>query len=416
MSGIYGYVSKNEITDDAVLSALDYWHKDYGTHANFHKRFSDAAVGCRLNIIKEDVNSDMQVLFEKNRYYGVFDALLYNREELLGKIDRYVSGVTYEELRKISDERLLFLVYLEQGEKGLREVNGDFSGAVYDIKERKLTVFRDHLGVRPLFVYEDERIFAFATDYRGLLAMPGANTDLNEPYLYEQFAGNNVREDELTYFRFITAVPPAHVIHFLRDGELKRKTRYWKLGEKKVRFKTEKEYIDEMRRLVIDSIDRRLAVCKGPVGGELSGGLDSTVIDVLIHKTGRESYFCSWSPDLQFFPLQSLDERKNIQEICEKFGMHCHYLGKEETEDEIITYLESKVPVDTDGRIIENSMCYFKENGVKIAFTGWGGDEGVSHRANPLELWMHGEYLNYFKIWWEWTRGEKKEFFVGEKE
>lgn len=410
MSGIFGYIKKNSDATEEHTIALDIWHREYGKQKGMHIKFPEAVLGCRVNQIREDIIEEDEVLNEKNRYYGVFDALIYNREELVERVKGYSLDVSLEKLDGISDERLLFYIFLNEGENGLREVNGDFCGAIYDSKEKKLNVFRDHLGVRPLFLYEDNSMIAFATDYRGFLAMPDANVDVCEEYLYEKLKGNCISEKEMTYFKCITAVPPAYVICISKEKRILHKTEYWKLGEKKIACSSEKEYMNEMRRLVQDSIERRLAVCKGPVGGEMSGGLDSTVIDVIIQKTGKESYFCSWSPSIEKFSIQNMDERINIQETCKMFNMDCHYIDFKEGKEEMIDYLESILPVDVYGRVIKEGLKHFENKGAKIAFSGWGGDEGISHRANPLELWMHKEYKDYLYLQWIRTKGERWRF------
>lgn len=413
MSAIYGYIQKRESFNDGYFQALDVWNRDYGEKRNLKREFSGVALGCRVNQIREDVNVEREVLCEGNRYYGVCDALIYNREELIEKLEECLGNTQYEELERISDERLLFLTFLNRGTAGLKEINGDFSGAIFDEKERILTVFRDHLGIRPLFIYEDDTNFAFATDYRGFLAMPEVDSSISEAYLYMRLTQKHIWDDELTDFECIRAVRPGTIIKYSQDTQRKETYKYWKLGEKRICFKTEEEYIKEMRHLVEDSIKRRLSVFRGTVGAELSGGLDSTVIDVMIKKTGRDAVFCSWSPNLKIFPIQKLDERENIEQTCRKFNIKCDYIDMKwlEDEEEQIKNLEEMLPVDIDGLLLKKSMEYFEEKNVHVAFSGWGGDEGVSHRANAFELWYHREYLDYLKLWWSRTEGEKLRIF-----
>lgn len=408
MSGIYGYIYKEQGTDCGRLAAMEAWHRGYGGKGKCEKYFSSAAIGCCLNQIRENVTAEA-LICENERYFGVFDALIYNREELIPWVLKLYPGKSREELESASDERLLFLIFRSEGEEGLRKVNGDFSGAVYDMTENKMTIFRDHLGVRPLFIYEDDKVFAFATDYRGLLAMPEADLSIHEGYLYAQLNGQNIRNDELTDFLHIKALPPASILSYYGRVGVKDKRVYWRLGERKIRYSADEDYIAEMRRLVKDAVERRMNVSSAPIGGELSGGLDSTVIAVMIHNSGRENCFISWSPDRDRVPFQERDERIVIEKTCERYGIKCSYCDMDNSYEKtaIIEGLESMRPPGTKDDVIGVCMKYFSENDARVAFSGWGGDEGVSHRANPLELWLHKEYGAYLKLWWERTKGKK---------
>lgn len=398
MSGICGYITKDTCHQD-MLTPMFGWIRQYGDVDREKLASGRLGFGCALNHIPLKVPVDTPILRIGN-YIAVIDALLYNRDEL--------GEALHTDISAMSDERVVLEVFRTMGAQGLRLINGDFAGAVHD--GEKLVLFRDHMGIRPLFWYQDERMIAFATDLRALLAIPGMDHSLDETYLWIRLNGYIMDESEVTDFEKIKAVHTGSTLTIYEDLTVK-KALYWQLNEKKIRFKTEQEYIDKMRELIYDAIRRRLAVAEGqPVGAEMSGGLDSTVIDVIIKKLGVDPVCCSWSPALEQQPMQHHDEREIIEKTCETFGLKCHYaFPKAQTGEEYIDQMKKyKYPPNMSNPFLHDSMAFFRSKGCKIVFSGWGGDEGVSHRGNPYEMWYHKEYWHYLKFYWNCCHGKLK--------
>lgn len=80
---------------------------------------------------------------------------------------------------------------------------------------------------------------------------------------------------------------------------------------------------NRLRELITDSVKRRLDVFPDIIGAELSGGLDSGVIDILINRLGREAVYYSWSFSPQDLPDVPNDERQVIADICEQENIIC---------------------------------------------------------------------------------------------
>lgn len=398
MSGIYGFFSRNERDGQAVLKALEAWNRPYGREGRDSMLSGRMGMGCCLEHFSDAFAADHPVLKAKNGY-AVIDALLYNRQELIERLEG-VDG-------SVSDEALLLRWVETQGFDALKDVNGDFAGAVYDEQSGEWTLFRDHMGVRPLFVYEDENLFAFSSDLRSLAAIPGADLSLNEKQLYLLTAGNNALSPTESEFERVRSPKPASYrrVRVSDEGFVSEETLYWSLRRKKIRLKTDEDYIREMRRLIEDAVKVRLDAFPGVVGGELSGGLDSCVIDILINRLGREGRYYSWSVDPKVHPMQPGDERLIIEEICQREGITCDY--QPGTADSYAELLEKVNPVYVNTHSISQTSAHLHAQGVRAVFTGHGGDEGVSHRCNQVELWYCGEYAAYCREKWQETEGKK---------
>ena len=181
MSGIYGVYNDSYKTEPEgkVLNALSRWNLAYGDGGN--ESFTRPGFGmgiCEQHLTNAPANANPVI--RRGQYAAVIDAVLYNRDKL---------RVKYQLSDSLSDEEMLLECVLTHGYTSLAEVNGDFCGAVFDTESRELILFRDHMGVRPLFYYRGTDWLAFSTDIRGLIAIPDMPADVNEEWLYRMVCG-----------------------------------------------------------------------------------------------------------------------------------------------------------------------------------------------------------------------------------
>ncbi len=415
MSGIFGAATAkvNSYSDKSILPMVS-WNRIFGSYKEEIYSSNGISMGCCIESISDKyVQTDP--IIRAGHIIGVIDAVVFNREEILEN---------WIENKNLSDAELVFCYVNKYGPDALKNINGDFTGAIYNEVTKKLLLFRDHMGVRPLFYYKSESIIAFSTDIRGLLANPYVSTEIDEDWIFKTVSGYDIDTIDGTPYRGVSCVRPATYLYVSQEKEklIYKESRYWNLAERKVCLYSEKEYINRLRELVTDAVERRLNAFSGPAGAELSGGLDSGVIDILINRSGRECYYFSWSIDPEELKLADNDERLIIQDICKQEGITCHYMHFGDECDELTAECMKKAGIhvpDTGSQDLRfaypfNANTYkilvgaFKarEKGAKVMFTGHGGDEGVSHRSDLYELFLHGEIYQYFKQIWI-TSGDK---------
>lgn len=397
MSGIYGYSTKKQSLE--CLHLLSFWNRQYGRYGKGERLLDRTGLGCHQEHFSDKFTGSAPVLRRAEKI-AVIDAILYNREEIL--------EILQSKDETLSDEDLLLNLVETKGYDALAQVNGDFAGAVYDETEKTWTLFRDHSGVRPLFCYMDKEIFAFSTDLRGLVALPDIDLSINEEKLYLRMMGYNDLTLCDTEYQHIHCIRPASwtVIRSKDDGFYKEEHIYWKWRQKKIYMKSDRDYQQELRRLITDAVARRLEACPGLVGCELSGGLDSSVIAILIRRLGREGRFFSWSFSPEDNPMKDRDERKIIQDICQQENIQCNYARIKLTGSTADLFRKMEPPY-MNTRMISEGSSLLASQGVRVMFTGHGGDEGVSHRCNFYELWYHHEYLAFLRNIYRGTRGKK---------
>ena len=419
MSGIFGVMCNADgmKSTERDLHKLKKWNHAYGTDDEQICQGEYYALGCCYEEISPRICKSL--IMKQRQYLSVIDALVYN-PEILGSSES-----------ERSDEELIMDQICDKGYNTLAQINGDFSGAVLDEKKQTLTLFRDHLGVRTLYYYADDRMTAFSTDIRGLLALEGVDATINEEWIYRTCTGYYMDGVEATEYKHIFCVKPSSYITFSYNGNKLsiKQDRYWDIGLHKKHLNSFEEYKKELKELVTDSVRRRLLATQHKIGAELSGGLDSGVIDIIINRLGRQCEFYSWSVDPKEVSYAEADERLIIEDICRQENIECHYSnlhsdwGKEaniyrymqnlgfELQDDEPLALKFVLPPYINAMTISETAGYMRQNGVKLIFTGHGGDEGVSHRCNLYELFYHHEYLDFIKNLWGQTRGEKYRFY-----
>lgn len=404
MSSIYGVYVNTCKEVQQCLQNLKYWNQSYGSNDGSCMGNERWAVGSCMEHLSDYYPAGMPILMH-DEYVAVIDAVIYNRGEIAAVLN--IAAV-----QQISDEELLFHYIMEKGFSALNIVNGDFAGAVFNKETCTWTVFRDHMGIRPLFYYKDDEYFLFSTDIRGITSYPDIDTGVNEEKLYLTMMGYNDLSLCETEFKNIYCVPPASWVEVKVTGQGFRWEPhvYWKLGSQKIRYGSDEEYQKKMYELVSDSVQKRLDAVSGTIGGELSGGLDSGVIALLIGRSGREAVFFSWSRDLREVPLkEGEDERKIILDICRQEGFSCQF-SSAETREKMVTSseaIEMEWPPYINTTKLMEGASYLKTQGARVVFTGHGGDEGVSHRCNLYELWGHHEYLAFIRCIYRQTEGRK---------
>ena len=416
MSGIYGYITDKKNREKARdLSALERWNKAYGEGSPDSFSFEEGYLGCCIERLSDQKPVCAGVI-RRGGIYAVIDAVIYNRSEIAA--DNSLSS-------DLSDEELLLELILKRGEKALSKVNGDFAGAVYNSDKKTLLLFRDHMGVRPLFYQASDEGVVFSTDIRGLLGLSFVDKAISPKWVYKTMNSSFAIEPTKTEYRNIFAVRPGSSMEIdLSGADAKpREKIYWRVGRHKIKLFSDKAYQEKMRELITDAVKIRLDAVSGKVGAELSGGIDSGVIDILINRFGRDCVYYSWSESPDRVPFVDRDERLVINDICAQEGITCHYEDSELDENSVLfrktketgaepdlkekEAIRYRLPAYVNALLISNTAEYVKKNGGRVVFTGHGGDEGVSHRCNPYELFHFHEFYHYFRYMFSTTNGQK---------
>ena len=412
MSGIYGVISHNEIEIQEYNSLLK-WNENYGDLTS--ESFSDNHIflGIKPEHLKDYHSDGIPYIIRSNGKTGVFDSLIFS-----------------DVPKGTDDNNFLFSEIINKGIDVLNAINGDFAGAVWDEERKELLMFRDHIGVRPLYYYHDKYKVVFSSDIRGITSLGNVDTSIDENWIFQTVVNIYSPSNTDTEYQNIKCVPPGGYVRFsIVEGMINLQSgRYWIPGSRKIRMKGHKAYTKELRRLVEDAVRIRANATGLRIGAELSGGLDSGVISLLLANMKKDCFYYSWSPSPEVLPYAENDERLVIGDICERAGIKCNYGGlrvsfsdhdqirkrspllfDEESEKKIFMY-KYAFPNYVNTTQIYETAAVMQENGVKFVFTGHSGDEGISHRSNPYELFYNHEYYRYFRLMFSRSSVSKNRF------
>ena len=222
--------------------------------------------------------------------------------------------------RTHSDTEVVLNAYLEWGDDFVDHIDGMFAIAIWDETARRLKLFRDRPGIKPLYYYYDGRRFAFASELKALEALcePGA-LQVDETALYD-FLGYRYVPAPKTLYRNVYKLAPAHWLVFdPATGSLQSPRPYWSIpvpGEP--RPLTADEAAEELRTLIASAV-RDQMIADVPLGFFLSGGVDSSVVVAAASETGRDVATFSIG-----FDSDKASETPYAREVAERFGTDHH--------------------------------------------------------------------------------------------
>lgn len=273
-----------------------------------------------------------------------------------------------------SDTEVLLHAWQEWGEGALDRINAMFALAVYDERDRSLTLAVDPFGEKPLLYLDDRQgRIAFASDVQALAEAEPAAGRPDEDAMAAFVSHGTMPPIDRTFFARVRRLSGGHVLRW-RDGAHTVR-RYWAPRP----VDPPDAYPDavaELRELLLDSIRLRLRA-DVPVGTSLSGGVDSSAIVALsAHLAGdhRRHAFTAR------FPGYERDEWRYADAVAQAAGVVEHH-PTEPTLDRLRADLTAFVAAQQEPVLKLNQYaqyCVFaaaREAGVTVLLDGQGADE-----------------------------------------
>jgi asparagine synthase (glutamine-hydrolysing) len=292
MCGIAGLVSINsQEYIGPMLQSLE--HRGRDDHGTWHSEPIDESGATvsfghrRLSIIDTSPGGHEPMLSADGRYVLTYNGEIYNYRELREQLRS--KGYTFQ---TESDAEVLIAAFAEWDQGCLSRLNGMFAFAIWDNKERVLTLARDHVGIKPLYYAtipsqtKSAGSFVFASEIKAILATKLLRPSLN-PEALHQFLTFLWAPDPHTLFADIKTVPPGHVLRHHRD-EIKI-SEWWDVSFSNVEEGRSAEWWQEKTLETLDKVVRMEMVADVPLGAFLSGGIDSSGIVAMMdrHSEGR---------------------------------------------------------------------------------------------------------------------------------
>lgn len=235
----------------------------------------------RLSIIDLHASANQPFVSECGRYTIVFNGEIYNYIELKNQL---LADFTF---RTNSDTEVLLASYRKWGNQCLDRFIGMFSFAIWDGVENLVFAARDRFGVKPFYYTQTENSFVFASEIKGLWAA-GAQRVRNQKVWASFFVYGSYGMPDETFWQGIYQLQAGHFL-ILKQGKLKVKR--WYNFEDRIKSiqpgwkeASEASIIEQYVALLNETIALRFRA-DVPVGFNVSGGLDSSLLLSLIKKS-----------------------------------------------------------------------------------------------------------------------------------
>ncbi len=369
MCGIHGiYQLDGQAVTPAMLSAMGNvtTHRgpdDEGMHI-------DGACGIamrRLSII--DLAGGHQPLSNVDEtIWLVCNGEIYNYRELREELQ--AKG---HQFKTASDSEVLIHLYVQEGDEFVHRLNGMFDFALWDTRRRRLLIGRDRLGVKPLYVLQDGRRLAFATEAKALLTLPGVQAELN-PSVIASYLHLGYVAAPGCIFKGIRKLPPATLLA-IEDGAV-REWRYWRLPGKIDTHYSEREWIDRVRAQLEASVKMQM-VSDVPIGAFLSGGVDSSAVVGFMAKHSAHP-IRTYAIGFTGGEAEALyNELPYAKQVAALFGtQHREIVVKPDVVDllpKLLWHMDE--PIADTAFITTYLVSQFARQDVKVILSGVGGDE-----------------------------------------
>jgi asparagine synthase (glutamine-hydrolysing) len=317
----------------------------------------------RLSIL--DIAGGHQPM-ENGRYAIVFNGEIYNHQDL--RLPLLAAGYRF---RTHSDTETILAAFDHWGEQAWAKLEGMFAVAIWDKQQRQMTLARDPLGIKPLYLSEQCGGLAFASEIKALRVLPAFEFDPDDRAVHDFFSFGHVRKPRSIY-RQVTSLEPGHSLTIGPRGEA-RTVSFWRPRFTVSNWRSVEDWTDAMRSMLLETTARHMQ-SDVPVGVFLSGGVDSSaVLAAMTRATDR--------PIKAFtvgHPGAKIDETAAAAEIARHLG--CEHIAMPLDTDDALRILPEILrcydePFADFAAIPTWFISKLAAEHVKVVLCGEGADE-----------------------------------------
>lgn len=371
MCGIAGIfnTSSNHIVEPDVLQKMiaSIHHRgpdESGIYLDDHIGLAHA----RLSII--DLENGIQPISnEDETLWIIYNGEVFNYDELKKGLKK--SG---HQFKTQTDTEVILHLYEEKGAGCLDLLNGQFAFAIWDPGKHELFLARDRAGIRPLFYSSQNGRFIFASEMKAIMQVPYFRRQINHEAINQVFTFWTTM-NSTTPFTGIQSLGPGQYMKISKRGQTIQT--WWQLpfvSRSEQNNASLNDTIEQANTLLSDAVKIRLKA-DVPVGGYLSGGLDSSTTTFKIIESGQDN--------LQTYGIrfknENFDEGRYQSLMNTMLGTRHHNITI--SDKEIADYFQqavyySEMPLLRTSPIplmlLSNQV---KKNKMKVVLTGEGADE-----------------------------------------
>jgi asparagine synthase (glutamine-hydrolysing) len=367
MCGLFGIINVDGRPVDLeaskrVLSILEHRGPDgsgYYHHGNVFLGHT------RLSII--DLAGGAQPIYsEDGRYLVIFNGEIYNHEEL-----RPALVAKGHRFKTRSDTEVLLHLFEDERERLLRKLIGMFAFAIYDTESGGLFLARDRIGIKPLYYSFDGTRFIFSSEMKAIVKSGLIPLEIDDRVVYQFLTlHHSIPPDTL-----IAGIKSLRAGHYLFvDGAPGAETPFWDIesnaGTESLGFGEAERRIED---LLSDAVEKRL-MSEVPLGLFLSGGVDSSLVAVLMHRLVG-SGIKTFSIGFEEKEYSELPYSRRVSRQIESDHVEIVVTPKDMLDNIASVLWFRETPISEASDIPIHLLCKAAAEKVTVVLTGEGGDE-----------------------------------------
>ena len=288
MCGIIGGITEKAFNEIALLDTISHRGPD---NKGFFRKGPIFLGHTRLSIQDLSDRGNQPMFSEDGNYVIIFNGEIYNHLEIR---DKYLSD---NKFISSGDTETVLQAYIKLGEACLELFNGIFAFSVFNISTKEIFIARDHFGVKPLYLYSDNKTFLFGSEIKSFLEF-----DIDYAISYEAIVNYLTflwSPGEITPLKKVTKLLPGSYLKFdINNYSTATPIKYYsQVPDGQYLKLTEEQIIDQLDALLNKAVERQL-LSDVPIGFFLSGGLDSTLLVAIAKKLNPDKTFPCFTIDV----------------------------------------------------------------------------------------------------------------------
>ncbi len=344
----------------------------------------------RLSILDLSEAARQPMTSADGRVIVSYNGEIYNYRELRTALER--EGAVF---RGTGDTEVLVELLARHGAAAFARLDGIFAVAAWFPNERRLLLARDPAGVKPLYWAATPAGPAFASELKALREVPGVDWT-PDPAAIRCYLSLLYAPGEMTPVRGVRKVLPGQILEWSAGAGPTSSSYVAPHYAQEVQPFSQRQAAEAVRHYLNQAVRRQL-VSDVPLGGFLSGGLDSSAV---AHYAVRTLGDASRYPCFTLGPLAAaagegfVDDHPYAVSVAAQLGVPLHVAPFSESAlehlDTVVRQLDE--PTADLAAFTTYAICQeARARGVKVLLSGAGGDDLFTgyrrHRALESERW-----------------------------
>ncbi|MBP5412036.1 MAG: asparagine synthase (glutamine-hydrolyzing) [Bacteroidales bacterium] len=369
MCGIAGYYSQalSQKACDVRLMTQRIAHR--GPDAEGSYTHHHVALGQRrLSIIDLSEKANQPMISPCGRYVVVYNGEIYNFRSVRQYLQQHFPSYRWQTQ---SDTEVVLAAFMYYGEDFVTRLQGMFALAIYDNVTEKLYLYRDRVGIKPLYYYYKDNTLVFASELKAITAvLPQEELQVN-PTAVNHYLHLAYIPAPYTIYEHVYKFPQAHKAVF--DGHNLQLSAYWQLQPDRQKNNiNEKEAKQQLHHLLEQTVEACM-FSDVPFGTFLSGGIDSSLMTAIAQSLS--------ATPINTFSIGFYDKHNEAEyagAIAKQLGTHHHELYV--THQDIMNMIPELLSVYDEPYADSSALptlllSHMTKQHVTMAISGDGGDE-----------------------------------------